>query len=368
MKKIAIITNMPAPYRVALYELLQRDVLYSEYEFHIIFSVGSESQRDWRVDLSKLNNYYFLGAKTIEGQNRYDKTQLILSKGVSDILKKINPEVVIASEYNTTALQAFLYCKLNKKSYITMTDGTLFSERNFGKIKKLLRYIVIKGADFCIASSTKSKELQLHYGAKEDNIIIAYLTVDIEKYRYKREHYDASKLLYVGSLIYRKGLDLLIDALSLVDKRYVLTIVGNGWEKEGLIKQLESYGISDRVVFKDFLEGEELVNEYKNNDIFVLPTREDCFGLVINEAMAASMPVISSKYADGAYDLIEDGKNGFIANPYNKQEFADRISELIGNAEAVKNMGNYSYVKINDFSLDKTACMYIKAIETVLEK
>ena len=292
MKKIAIITNMPAPYRVALYELLQNDEKYVDYEFHVIFSASSESQRDWSVDLTGIRNYHFLGAKTIDGRNRYDKTQLIISKGVFEVLKKIKPDVVIASEYNTTALQAFWYCKTKKVPYISMTDGTLFSERNFSKIKKLLRYVVIKGADLCIASSTKSMELQMHYGAKKEKIVIAYLTVDIDKYNYKREEYGAENILYVGSLIYRKGLDLLIEALPLVEKQFKLTIVGNGWEKDGLIKRIAELSLSNKIVFKEFLEGEKLLSEYKNNDIFVLPTREDCFGLVINEAMAQSMPVI----------------------------------------------------------------------------
>lgn len=367
MKKIAIITNMPAPYRVALYELLQNDEKYKNYEFYVIFSASSESQRDWSVDLTDLKNYHFLGAKTIDGRNRYDKTQLIISKGVFEVLKKINPDVVIASEYNTTALQAFWYCKTKRIPYITMTDGTLFSERNFSKIKKLLRYVVIKGADLCIASSTKSMELQMHYGAKKENIVIAYLTVDIDKYDYKREEYGCENMLYVGSLIYRKGLDLLIEALPLVEKQFKLTIVGNGWEKDGLIKRLAELSLSDRVIFKDFLEGEALINEYKSNDIFVLPTREDCFGLVINEAMAQSMPVISSKYADGAYDLIEDSKNGYIVDPYDKEELAGAINKLIGDKAAVKAMGEQSYIKIKDFSLSNTADKYIEAINKVVK-
>lgn len=366
MKRIAIITNMPAPYRVALYSLLQNDERYKDYEFHVIFSARSESQRDWSVDLACIKNYYFLGAKTIEGRSRYDKTQLIISKGVAETLKKIKPDVVIASEYNTTALQAFVYCKTRKIPYISMTDGTLFSERNFSKIKKLLRYVVIKGANLCIASSTKSMELQLNYGAKRENIVIAYLTVDIDKYDYKREEYGDENILYVGSLIYRKGLDLLIEALPLVKHQFKLTIVGNGWEKEALVKRLAELSLSDKVVFKDFLEGEALLSEYKNNDIFVLPTREDCFGLVINEAMAQSMPVISSKYADGAYDLIDNSKNGYIVDPYNKEELAEAINKLVGNKALVKEMGEQSYVKIKDFSLKNTADRYIEAVNRVV--
>lgn len=67
--------------------------------------------------------------------------------------------------------------------------------------------------------------------------------------------------------------------------------------------------------FLGYQEGEPLQKLYRTADAFVLPTREDCFGLVLLEAMCASLPIISSKYADGARDLVSDGENGYIIDP-----------------------------------------------------
>lgn len=210
-----------------------------------------------------------------------------------------------------------------------MTDGTLNAEKNFGQLRELLRRLMIPRADMCIASSTKSKELQMHYGAKEDKNIIAFLIVDISYFQFIREEYESHKLLYVGNIIERKGVDLLIKALSLVKKDFTLTIVGEGEEKNHLVEDIEKNGMTESVTFIPFLQKEEIKEIYKEHDIFILSTHEDCF--VINEAMAASMPTIASCYADGAYDLVKDGENGFIINPYDAQELANVIEKLLDN-------------------------------------
>lgn len=113
---------------------------------------------------------------------------------------------------------------------------------------------MIPRTDMCIASSTKSKELQMHYGAKEDKIIIAFLTVDIGYFRFIREEYGSHKFLYVGSIIERKGVDLLIKALSFVKKDFTLTIVGEGEKKNHLVEDIEKNGMTESVTFIPFLQ------------------------------------------------------------------------------------------------------------------
>lgn len=79
--------------------------------------------------------------------------------------------------------------------------------------------------------------------------------------------------------------------------------------------------------FLGYQEGEPLQKLYRTADAFVLPTREDCFGLVLLEAMCASLPIISSKYADGARDLVSDGENGYIIDPEDVDGFAEAIEK-----------------------------------------
>ena len=364
-KRVAIITNIPSPYRVGQFINLQNKIL--EYEFFFIFSDIGDKERSWDVNLEGLRNAVFLNSKPLMLKSKSEVRGYYLSLDVIKTLNSISPDVVIVCEYNMISIQAFLYCKIKKIKVISMTDGTIFSERNFGFFRRLNRRLIIPRADMCIASSTKSKELQIYYGAKEDRIIVAYLTVDVGYFRFEREEYHSNKLLFIGSLIERKGIDLLLKALSLVKKDYTLTIVGDGEEKSRLVDYVEQNGMKELVEFVPFKQKEELREIYNTHDIFVLPTREDCFGLVISEAMAASMPVISSCYADGAYDLVIDGENGYIVNPYDSVKFANTIEKLIDNYELVEKMGKASYEIINNFSFDRTSEAIGKAINRALD-
>ena len=365
-KRVAIITNIPSPYRVGQFINLQNKIL--EYEFFFIFSDIGDKERSWDVKLEGLRNAVFLNSKPLMLKSKSEVRGYYLSLDVIKTLNSISPDVVIVCEYNMISIQAFLYCKIKKIKVISMTDGTLYSERNFGFFRRLNRRMMIPRADMCIASSTKSKELQIYYGAKEDRIIVAYLAVDVGYFRFEREEYHSNKLLFVGSLIERKGIDLLLKALSLVKKDYTLTIVGDGEEKSRLVDYVEQNGMKEFVEFVPFKQKEELREIYNTHDIFILPTREDCFGLVISEAMAASMPVISSCYADGAYDLVIDGENGYIVNPYDSVKFANTIDKLIANDELVEKMGKASFEIINRFSFDKTSEAIGEAINRALDK
>lgn len=361
MKRVAIITNIPAPYRVDFFDHLQRN--YPEYEFTVIYSSKNEDNRKWKIDEEKLKKSVFLRSKTIKIKRRYDTKYIHLTASVVKTLKQLKPDVVIGSEYNPTVIQAVRYCRKKNIPFISWTDGTLHSERNIHAIQKYLRSYVISNASAYIASSAKSKEAQIFYGAPEEKCHISLLTVDLSKYRQEPRGEGKGKILYVGSLIERKGVDLLLKALSEVKEDFELYLVGDGDEKEHLIELMQGLKPNSRVHFLGHLDRERLLEYYAQCDLFVLPTREDCFALVILEAMCSKLPVICSKYADGAYNLIEDGKNGFVVDPYDQGEFAQKLDLLLKDAELRKELGSGSEEILETFKFENTAKGYLAAIE-----
>lgn len=363
MKSVAIITNIPAPYRVDFFDYLQKN--YADYEFTVIYSSRNEDNRRWNIDQEKLNNSIFLDSKTIKIKKRLDYRYVHIPVGVVKTLKKIKPDVVIGSEYNPTVIQALGFCRKNKIPFISWTDGTLFSERNFGFVQKLLRRLVVPSASACIASSTKSKEAQIFYGASEEKCHVSFLSVDIEQYLQKPQGKGQGKILCVGSLIERKGVDLLLRALEKVEHEYEVYLAGDGVEKDNLKKLADELQIGEKIHFLGQLTREELVKHYSDSDLFVLPTREDCFALVILEAICAGLPVISSKYADGAYDLIEEGKNGFIVDPYDSEQFSKCIENLLKSRELRRKLQQNSKEYIEKFRFENVAKGYLAAIESV---
>lgn len=181
MSKIAIITNIPAPYRVDLFYYMQTHV--KKHEFHIVYTNENENNRSWKIPREKMLNSYILHSKVIRLKGQIDSRYLHIPSNIRGLLNLINPDVVISGEYNPAALQVLWWSKLHKRKFIHITDGTLFSERNIGKSQKIVRKIITKKCDAAIASSTKAKEKLIAWGIPEERIFISLLTVNIKSYR-----------------------------------------------------------------------------------------------------------------------------------------------------------------------------------------
>lgn len=365
MKRAVFITNIPSPYRVDFFVYLQKN--FPEYEFHVIFSGAGMENRKWSVELEELEHTIFLKSRTLIIRKRFDDRYIFLPVGVEKALNEIKPDMVFAMEYNPTILRAVHWCRKHNIPFVSWTDGTLNSEKNIGKVQKLSRNYIIKRASAFVASSTASKETQIAYGADPSKCFVSYLTVDIDKYLAKKDSYEARQMIYVGSLIQRKGLDLLLPAMAETSEDIRLIIVGEGQEKQALKEQIAKLGLDERVEFKGFVEGEALRELYRTSDMFIIPTREDCFGLVILEAMCASLPVISSKYADGARDLIVEGENGYIVDPEDTKTFAGAIEQIFAEGRLAE-MGACSYQKAQEFSFAQVAEGAIAALKYVLKE
>ena len=271
MSKVAIITNIPAPYRVDLYYYMQTHV--KEHEFFIIYTSRNEDNRAWNIQEEKLLNTRILESRILKIKNKLDTRYVHLPANIGKELNHIQPDIVAAEEYNPSALQGMWWAKLHGKKFIHWTDGTLHSERNIGTVQKLTRKIICANADACIASSTKSKEKLLAWGVPEEKIFIGLLTVDISKYRGLMREPVAGRILYVGSMIPRKGLDLLLEALKYVTVPFELRIVGNGTPEEisGLKAIAQANGIADNVEFCGFKQGEALTEEYARAQVLCFP-------------------------------------------------------------------------------------------------
>ena len=364
MKKLLIVTNIPSPYRVDFFYYLQQNV--KEYEIHIMFQAGNDqSFRTWSGGEEKLKNTHFLKSKVIQKAG-FDQTEKFIPKGTTKVLNEIRPDIVVCMEYNPCAIMVKHWCNKNRIPYISWTDGTRLSEAHIGLLQRLSRKYIIKSTKAFIASSTAARDNQIYLGADPEKIHISYLTVDIN--RYTSTNTDKPKaepfgIICVGSLIQRKGIDLLLNALAIIkDRDWTLTLAGEGPEKEALKQQAQTLGISEKLIFAGFVEGEKLRDLYTQSHVFILPTREDCFGLVTLEAMCAGLPVISSKYADGAYDLIEEGVTGFIVDPYEEKQFSKTIETLMDDHGKTVEMGRAGKERSKDFSFEKVSIGFMEAV------
>jgi glycosyltransferase involved in cell wall biosynthesis len=154
------------------------------------------------------------------------------------------------------------------------------------------------------------------------------------------------RIMYLGQLIERKGVDLLLQALgALTDLNWSLTIVGDGDQKEALAALGKTLGLESRVTFHNSLENDRAMLMMEQSDLFVLPSRHDGWGVVVNEALLRGVPVICSDRC-GASDLLEAPWRGetFEAGSAQRLEAAlrRRISQGKRTAEEAQRIRQWS--------------------------
>ena len=230
-----------------------------------------------------------------------------------------------------------------------------------------------------VVSQSMKREFARHYGDAAKNIIVIPNGVDTLRFHptnrllYRdqiRQKHGVSRsdplLMFVGGDWERKGVPHVIEALSLLLRPDVkLFIVGRGDEK--FYSQLaELKLVRERITF---VSGKANIWEYyAASDIFVFPTMYEPFGLVIVEAMASGLPVITSRVA-GAADLIIDGVNGLLLRaPSDVNGLAAKIELLLSNAGLRKTMGERARETAEKFSWDQVAQKTLEVYNTVLNR
>lgn len=180
--------------------------------------------------------------------------------------------------------------------------------------------------------------------------------IDFERIRKTEKCGEESDVIFAGRLIREKNVDLLIRAVRLLKDSFAdikCVIIGDGPEKEALKKLSEDLGISSNIVFKGFLDDHnEVISYMKSSKVFVLPSTREGFGIVVLEANACGLPVVTVKHVrNAACDLITENSNGLICPP-SAEEIMKRILEAMGRdmrSECFENAANYDWNKIVGF-------------------
>lgn len=258
--------------------------------------------------------------------------------GIFSLMRKYRPEVVFVHEFSPVTVGLLLGRKrFNYRLYVTTSDNLAMASSSRGLVHRVRDY-VFRHVDGAIFYSTQVQDYYRKcYPALKSAVcpniqnpetLLRYRPLFPEIIRRRKEMVPEGTrlILYVGRLVDVKGLDLLLDAFARWNKRgYSLALVGEGRNQEALMKQVAALGIQDRVLFPGFSSGAELYAWYEMADFFVLPSRYEPFGAVVNEALVYGCPVVASRYI-GALDFI-DGKNGLLFDPLDRNDFVRALEE-----------------------------------------
>jgi len=176
-----------------------------------------------------------------------------------------------------------------------------------------------------LAASSFTKRSLLMHGAQANSVRVVPYGIDLEKFHpdltLKRDTSRPLRLLFVGRINQRKGIKYLLQAISLLPHAPIeLTVCGRVLDGLELFKQEPR-----RVIVRPSVSSEELVKAYQDADLFVLPSIAEGFGQVLLEALACGLPVLSTTNT-AAPDLIRNGVEGFIVDPRNAEQIAERIA------------------------------------------
>lgn len=245
-------------------------------------------------------------------------------------LNEVKPDAVLVPGYYTLpALAALFWARRHGKRAILMSEST----RGDHPRKRLLE--ALKGAFLtrtfhgAITGGKRQASYMKDLGFRAENIAGLYDVVGNEYFAeqadYCRERASPREwnlpehyFVYVGRLAPEKNLTALLDAFALYRQqggRLALVLVGDGPEGSALRQQAVAKGIAGHVVFAGLKDTREIGPYYAFADWFILPSWLDPWGLVVNEAMAAGLPVLVSDRCGCSDDLVEEGKNGFTFNP-----------------------------------------------------
>ena len=179
---------------------------------------------------------------------------------------------------------------------------------------------------------------------------------------------DHTLFLYVGRLDGEKGLDTLLDAVSLLRRDdFQLAIGGYGLYEHALRKQAQALGLEGRVVFIGFVESDHLQALYNSADIFVMPSPQELQSIATLEAMACGKPVLAAN-GRALPELVEPGVNGYLFEPAQPEDAARRMNQLMEECGKWSAMGQASFERSQGHSLQNTITHYEEQYRMAAEK
>ena len=213
----------------------------------------------------------------------------------------------------------------------------------FGVFGYLIEKLSVHVPDVIISiSAFTTRRLTSMLGVPERRIETIPCGVDVENIRKGTEE-KTCDVLYYGRLLRHKNVDRLVRAMKLVVARRPdasCVIIGDGPEREALVREAERAGVTRNVVFKDFLPSqEELYRQLQQTRLFVSPATREGFGIAVLEASAAGLPVIIIDHPENAAkDFVTDGVQGFVC-ALDEHEIANRIEAVLADDGLRKRMG-----------------------------
>lgn len=341
--RAAIVTNIPAPYRVPVYALLAAS---PGIDLKLFFCSGREPDREWTLPPLDFA-HEFLPQRMLAWRSRF----IHFSAGVGRSLAAFAPGVVVTTGFNPTHLLACLYAHRHGAGHVAMTDGTMRSEARLGLLHRAARRRVYRHTQAFVGASEGSRALYRSYGIAEPLLFTSALCADNAAFEAASDNAGEREFDFIFCGRFASGklplfaLDVAARASLRLGRRARLLMVGAGPLDADVRRAAARHAAAVDCVLPGFAAQNELPGHYARARLLLFPTTGDTWGVVANEACAAGLPVFVSPQAGAAGELVRDGDNGRVID-IDAQRWADAAAALLLDPAAWQRMSSRSRARV----------------------
>ena len=374
--KLAIAFRRFGPYHLARLNAIAAVCDIVAIEYSRVDAVYAWDLEDDETDFSRI--------VIAEDSDQLKSHRHLMLRRISSVLDTIKPDVVAIPGWSSCeALASLNWCIRRGVPAVLLSDSTRSDYRRYAWGEWLKGRIVRLYSAGLVAGTAHGAYVQ-ELGIKAEQVFSGFDVVDnayfissTDSVRSSCSRFAAVTglikpfFLTVSRFIPEKNLQSLIEAFS----RYRvgtgadgwdLVLVGDGVERQILVDLCEKYKISTFVHFVGFRQYSELSTYYGLASVFVLPSAKDTWGLAVNEAMAAGLPVLVSKRCGCAVDLVDEGRNGYTFDPYNIDALVNLMLKVSMGSCDLAAMGRVSREIIAKWTLQTFAENLVKACKAAL--
>lgn len=377
--KALIIHNYLSPYRIPLFQELAGRF---DLDVWILGDIGK--LREWQEPAEDPGfRWRRLPNIGIGLGSRY--ARLTINPALPVDLARSKHDVIICCGWDMPAMfYAAAYARATRTPFVLWAGSTPRETTFIRRVTMAPVRWLVRSADAWIAYGTRAKDYLVSIGADSYRTVCAYNTVgidaiaraamsadDVNAIRDSIGLDDGPVILYCGNVLRLKGVDVLIRAfaklLQLVPTAQ-LVIVGGGKDAGNFRQLAADLKIDSRVHWVGYAPPDTIGAYYGLADVFVLPSRSEVWGLVLNEAMAAGLPVIASDAAGAAADLVIENEAGFTFPSEDAGSLADRLAFVLSPECDRSAMGEAARSHIAGFTIGAMGDAFVRAVDMALDR